>query len=181
LKVIVRETLRCRDIVKNLLDFARQETPDLEKLNPNEVVDQSLNLIEKLPQFRNIELVVKKGDKMPPILGDPRQLQQVILNFLMNSTEAMRGKGKIKLTTRYDRRHDRCVIMVEDSGPGIPENLRDKIFEPFFSTKGTNGLGLAVSWGIVERHKGTIEVEMSDSGGALFRIVLPSYKKGQSQ
>lgn len=174
-QVIIRETLRCRDIVRNLLDFARQETPKLEELDAAKVIEQSLALIERLPQFRDIEITVERSKKTPPILGDPRQLQQVVLNFLMNSAEAMHGRGAIKLKTEYERRNDKCYIIVEDNGPGIPENLKDKIFEPFFSTKGTNGLGLAVSWGIVERHKGIIEVEMSESGGALFKIVLPAY------
>jgi signal transduction histidine kinase len=70
-----------------------------------------------------------------------------------------------------------CCISVEDDGPGIPENLIDKIFEPFFSTKNTNGLGLAVSWGIIERHHGTIEVDTADSGGAIFRVLLPAMNR----
>jgi PAS domain S-box-containing protein len=176
LKVIIRETFRCRDIVKNLLDFARQETPKMEKLDINKIVDRSISLVEKLPEFRNIKLELDKGEGIPFIEGDPHQLQQVLLNFLVNSAEAMKGKGVISLTTDYLRRSDRCYIIVEDNGPGIPENMIDKIFEPFFSTKGTNGLGLAVSWGIIERHRGIIEVEMSESGGALFRIVLPAFR-----
>jgi two-component system NtrC family sensor kinase len=175
LKVIIRETLRCRDIVRNLLDFSRQESPKLEKIDPNQIVDQSLLLIVKLPQFRNIEIKEKLKAKIPTIQGDPSQLQQVLLNFMLNSAEAMQGKGSITITTKYDRKHDKCIIAVEDTGPGIPENLRDKIFEPFFSTKGTNGLGLAVGWGIIERHHGTIEVDKTKSGGALFRIILPVY------
>ncbi len=174
LKVIIRETLRCRDIVKNLLNFARQETPRLENLDLNSIIDHSLALVHKLPQFQDIDLKVEKSKKSPLIKGDPRQLQQVVLNFLMNSAEAMKGKGIIKITSDYRHKKDKCLLIVEDTGPGIPENLKDKIFEPFFSTKGTNGLGLAVSWGIIERHKGVIEVEMSKSGGALFKIVLPA-------
>ncbi len=179
--VIIRETLRCRDIVRNLLDFARQEAPKLEDVNPNDVIDQAMALIAKLPQFINISIDKKQKVDIPYIQGDPQQLQQVVLNLMLNAAEAMGGKGKIKLTSEYDRRHDRCIIMVEDNGPGIPENLIDKIFEPFFSTKGTNGLGLAVSWGIVERHHGTIEVDMAAGGGAVFRIILPALynkKKG---
>ncbi len=175
LKVIIRETLRCRDIVRNLLDFARQETPVLQKLDPNKVVDQSLSLVEKLPQFRNITIQKNMTASMPQIQGDPRQLQQVILNLMLNAAEAMKGKGTIILATAYNRRLARCIISVEDNGPGIPENLIDKIFEPFFSTKGTNGLGLAVSWGIIERHRGIIEVNMTENGGAIFRIVLPVF------
>lgn len=173
-EVIIRETLRCRDIVRNLLDFARQEAPKLEDVSPNQVVEQTLSLLTKLPQFRNIILQKKLDENIPHIQGDPQQLQQVILNLMLNAAEAMDMKGDIALTTGYDLRHDKCIIMVKDSGPGIPENLIDKIFEPFFSTKGTNGLGLAVSWGIVERHQGTIEVDMAENGGAIFRIVLPA-------
>jgi signal transduction histidine kinase len=86
----------------------------------------------------------------------------------------MNENGVIKLSTAYDRQQGRCLIAVEDNGPGVPPNLLDRIFEPFFSTKGTNGLGLAVSWGIIERHRGVIEVENIPGGGAVFRIVLPA-------
>lgn len=181
-KVIIRETLRCRDIVRNLLDFARQESPKLENVDPRNVINQALSLIEKLPQFRNINIQKNIETNIPHILGDSQQLQQVILNLMLNAAEAMHGKGSILLTTSYDRRHDRCTILVEDDGPGIPENLIDKIFEPFFSTKGTNGLGLAVSWGIIERHHGTIEIDMADNGGAIFSILLPAtYLKNESK
>jgi PAS domain S-box-containing protein len=175
LKVIIRETLRCRDIVKNLLDFSRQENPKLEKLNLNKVVDQTLALVKKLPEFRNIEMTRQHYVNIPGIQGDPHQLQQVLLNFMLNAAEAMKGQGKIGVITKYDKRQNKCIIVVEDNGPGIPENLKDKIFEPFFSTKGTNGLGLAVSWGIIERHLGTIEVDRSESGGASFSIIFPAY------
>lgn len=97
------------------------------------------------------------------------------MNLMLNAAEAMNGKGTIVITTEYDRKGDNCVIAVADGGPGVPENMVDKIFEPFFSTKKTNGLGLAVSWGIVERHRGTIEVDRSEAGGAVFRVVLPAF------
>jgi len=177
LKVIVRETLRCRDIVRNLLDFARQENPRLEPLNPGDIVYQAFMLVDKLPQFRNINLEVKKDEFLPAIEGDPQQLQQVILNLLLNAAEAMEEKGWISIFIRYIQLDDKVVITVEDDGPGIPENLVDKIFEPFFSTKGTNGLGLVICWGIVERHQGTIEIEKSDIGGARFNIILPVYEQ----
>ena len=86
----------------------------------------------------------------------------------------MKGQGRIELITDYDTVEDKCVIAVDDDGPGIPEELFDKVFEPFFSTKGTNGLGLAVSWGIVERHHGTLEARRSHTGGARFEIILPA-------
>ncbi len=174
ISVIIRETLRCRDIVRNLLDFARQDTPNFEKINPNLIVDQSVSLLERLPQFRNIGIEVNKKEELPLIQCDPHQIQQVILNLMLNAADAMKETGKIILTTDYERWHNRVIISVEDNGPGIPENLIDKIFEPFFSTKGTNGLGLAVSWGIIERHRGIIEVDTAVGGGAIFRIILPA-------
>lgn len=173
LQVIVREALRCRDIVRNLLDFARQDAPKFEKSEINAVVAQALRLVEKLPQFRNISLDRSFSTDLPKIKCDPHQVQQVLLNLMLNAADAMDSKGEILITTDYERRQNKCVIAVEDNGPGIPENLIDKIFEPFFSTKGTNGLGLAVSWGIIERHGGVIEVDIADSGGAIFRVVLP--------
>ncbi len=173
LKVIIRETMRCRDIVRNLLNFARQEDPQFQKVNPIDVVEESLRLVEKLPKFRNIT-IDKKIKKIPPIEGDPRQIQQVILNLMLNAADAMKEKGTITIKTEYNRRKDQSIIAVQDSGPGIPENMFDKIFEPFFSTKGTNGLGLAVCWGIVERHHGTIEVDTPENGGAIFQIIFPA-------
>jgi len=177
LKVIIRETMRCREIVRNLLNFARQEAPRLETLSPNEVVNQAIMLVERLPQFRNINIEKRLECEVPTIRSDPGQMQQVILNLMLNAAEAMKEKGTIKLVTEYDQRHDKCIISVEDTGPGIPENLIDKLFEPFFSTKGTNGLGLAVSWGIIERHRGTIEIDMAEGGGAIFKIILPAFTK----
>ncbi len=174
LRVIVREALRCRDIVRNLLDFARQDDPEFEEVDPNSIIDRSLVLVERLPQFRNITFEKVRTEDIPTIRCDPHQIQQVLLNLMLNAADAMKGKGRIVLTTEYDRKRNRCVIAVEDNGPGIPENLIDKLFEPFFSTKGTSGLGLAVSWGIVERHGGIIEVDMAEPTGSIFRVVLPA-------
>ncbi|ROL57394.1 PAS domain S-box protein [Bacteroidetes/Chlorobi group bacterium Naka2016] len=173
--IIIRETLRCRDIVRNLLDFAKQSTPKFEIVDPNSIIKQSLDLISRLPQFKDIEIEVLLEEKVPQIKADSKQIQQVILNFLINAADAMKYKGKITISTEYYRQQKKCVISVEDTGPGIPENLMDKIFEPFFSTKSTSGLGLAVSWGIIERHHGTIEVDTAPTGGAIFRILLPAY------
>jgi PAS domain S-box-containing protein len=178
--IIIRETLRCRDIVRNLLDFAKQYTPKFEIVDPNKIVNQALDLVHRLPQFKDIEIVVYLDEKIPKIKADAKQIQQVILNFLINAADAMKYKGKITISTEYYRQQKKCIISVEDTGPGIPENLMDKIFEPFFSTKSTSGLGLAVSWGIVERHHGTIEVDTAPTGGAIFKILLPAYFEFES-
>lgn len=175
IQIIIRETLRCRDIVRNLLDFAKQYTPKLEVINPNEIIFQSLELIHRLPQFKDIEIIVQTEEKIPKVNVDSKQIQQVLLNLIINAADAMKYKGKITIGSEYFRQQKKCIISVEDTGPGIPENLMDKIFEPFFSTKSTSGLGLAVSWGIVERHHGSIEVDTAKSGGAIFKIILPAF------
>jgi signal transduction histidine kinase len=96
---------------------------------------------------------------------------------MLNAADAMKEVGVINITTAFNKKQDHCVISVEDSGPGIPDDLKSRVFEPFFSTKGTNGLGLAVTWGIVERHRGTIEVDDVAGGGAIFRVVIPARGK----
>jgi len=177
IKVIIRETLRCRDIVRNLLDFARQDKPIFQITDLNQIINQTLSLVSRLPQFRDIKINTILYDKIPKVESDPKQLQQVLLNLMINAADAMKLKGNLIITTDYFKNKNMCCISVEDDGPGIPENLIDKIFEPFFSTKNTNGLGLAVSWGIIERHHGTIEVDTADSGGAIFRVLLPAINR----
>jgi len=175
IKVIIRETLRCRDIVRNLLDFARQDTPKFEVTDCNTIIEQSLFLVERLPQFKDITIEKDLEKNLPKVKADFKQMQQVIINLLINAADSMKYKGKINISTEYTRKDNKCSISVEDSGPGVPENLIDKIFDPFFSTKGTSGLGLAVSWGIVERHHGTIEVDTAENKGAIFKVIIPAY------
>lgn len=179
IRVIIRETLRCRDIVRNLLDFAKQDIPKLEVLNINNIVEGVLQLVHRLPQFKDIYFDVRLIPSNVNIQGDMKQIQQVLLNLMLNAADAMKYKGKITISTGFEKGKEKAIISISDTGPGIPENLMDKIFEPFFSTKGTSGLGLAVSWGIIERHNGTIEVDTTEEGGATFRILLPIYKSSQ--
>jgi two-component system NtrC family sensor kinase len=176
LKVVLRETLRCRDIVRNLLDFAKQDEPHFETLSVNTVIDSTLKLIRKLPQFRDIEIEVRADEDIPPVRGDLLQFQQVIFNLLSNAAEAMDRKGRIVISTSAvsTRRKTTCVISVKDHGPGITEEIREDLFRPFFSTKGSSGLGLAVCWGIVERHGGVIEAVNDADGGAIFSVSLPA-------
>lgn len=171
--VIIRETLRCRDIVRNLLDFARQDKPNLQLVDLNFIIEHTMYLVNKLPQFKDIKINKVLSQNIPKIYIDLHQMQQVLLNFLLNAADAMHYIGEIIISSDYDESKNECILSVEDNGPGIPENLIDKIFEPFFSTKGTNGLGLAVSWGIVERHGGKIEIDTPENFGAVFKIVLP--------
>lgn len=176
LKVIIRETLRCRDIVRNLLDFSRQDRPSLEKNDVNNIVNMTLDLLKKLPQFKNIQIKPKLSSNVPLVLADLKQIEQVILNLFINAAEAMKYTGIINIKTVYDESKEMALIEVEDSGPGIPDSMISKIFEPFFSTKNTSGLGLAVCRGIIERHNGKLSVRMSFTGGAVFTVSLPVIK-----
>jgi len=176
MKVILRETLRCRSIVKNLLDFSRQEAPKLEEIDPNDVVEKTLVFVRRLPQFKEIDITVNLDEDLPEVSGDSNQLQQVILNLLANAAEAMKKKGNIEISSSLDENGKNCLITVTDNGPGIPDDVKENLFQPFYSTKGSSGIGLAVCWGIIERHSGTIEVSNNPRGGARFDIILPCIK-----
>jgi signal transduction histidine kinase len=113
-------------------------------------------------------------DHLPEITADPQQLQQVFFNILLNSVDAIPEGGKITVTTRYDENSKTVVVVLRDTGKGIPAELMEKIFQPFFTTKGKGtGLGLAISKRIIEEHSGAIEVANQLSGGVAFTITLP--------
>ena len=174
LEVIIRETKRAREIVRGLLDFAR-ETPSVKTaLNVNDVIRQTTQLLGKREAFQNINIVEALDEDLPPVNGDRNQLQQVLVNLSLNACEAMPDGGTLLVGTSGNG--DQVVIEVTDTGCGIkPEHL-DQIFEPFFTTKpvgkGT-GLGLSVSYGIVQQHGGTLEVESEPGKGTTFTIRLP--------
>ena len=179
--VIIRETLRCREIVRHLLDFAKQTRPRMGVANLNELIDNTVALVSRLAIFRDIDLENALDPGVPGVQGDQHQLQQVILNLLVNAAEGMEGRGWIRIVTGWAPDRRECFAEVSDNGPGIPEDTVGKIFEPFFSTKSTTqGLGLAVSWGIVDRHGGRIEVRNRTKGGAVFRVILPASEEERS-
>ncbi|MHC4859067.1 MAG: two-component system sensor histidine kinase NtrB, partial [Planctomycetota bacterium] len=173
-QVIIRETLRCREIVRNLMDFSKPRDPYMQEADLNKVVERTVGLVERFPVFSDIRIVRGPDESLPTVSGDPHQLQQIVLNLLVNAAEHMPEGGKIEISTGFVVDGTACYIRVADTGPGIPEEMLGKIFEPFVSSKtATHGLGLAVSWGIVQRHGGTIEAGNCEEGGAEFRVVLP--------
>jgi two-component system NtrC family sensor kinase len=179
LGLIIRETKRAREIVKGLLDFAR-ETPQVKtQVNINELVRQTTLLLGKRDALQDIQLVEALTEPLPHVLGDKNQLQQVLINLALNACEAMPNGGTLMLAT--SSADGRIVIEVADTGCGIKREHLDKVFEPFFTTKpvgkGT-GLGLSVSYGIVEQHGGTLEVDSQERKGATFKITLPAVQCG---
>jgi two-component system NtrC family sensor kinase len=175
LDLVVRETTRVREIVKGLLDFARQSPSAREPLDVNEVVRQSTALLRNQKDFQRVAIDDDLQADLPPISGDRNQLQQVLLNLLLNACEAMPDGGTLAITT--GARGGEVVITVADTGSGIKREDLQRIFDPFFTTKpvgkGT-GLGLSVSHGIIHQHEGTIEVESTEGKGSTFTVRLPA-------
>lgn len=173
---IVIQANRCRDIIRGLLDFSRQRHPDKTLCNINTLLQGCLSLVENQVIFHNIDVVMNLDPSLPLIIVDPSQIERVFLNLIINAAEAMEGTGTLTITTRVDVLNHNLDIDVRDTGPGIsPENI-GKIFDPFFTTKETGhgvGLGLAISYGIVEEHQGTLTVRSNPGEGTMFTVSLP--------
>jgi two-component system, NtrC family, sensor kinase len=180
LEVIVRETKRCREIVKGLLDFSRQTPVKRQPTDVNEVVQHAATIVTNQLALNRVTLTVDLAEGLPRVLGDGNQLEQIVVNLLVNAADAIEGgAGRIKVETRLvEPRSDQPWVSIEisDSGHGIPSENLPHLFEPFFSTKGTRGtgLGLAVTWGIVAGHGGTIRAENAPEGGSRFTVHLPA-------
>ena len=182
LDLIMRETKRVREIVKGLLDYAR-ETPSVKtRLDVNDVIRQTLLLLGKREAFQNIYVVEDLGEKLPAVWGDKSQLQQVIMNLVLNACEAMTDGGTLVVSSTTDGEH--ALVQITDTGCGIKRENLDRIFEPFFTTKpvgkGT-GLGLAVSYGILQQHGGTLKVQSEVGRGTTFTISLPPERTAQAE
>jgi len=176
LETIAKEATRCRDIVRGLLDFARQRKLQIENIDLNQILDEVLSLALKQPSFQKVEIVKTLDPSLPLIGGDPVQLKEVFLNIVSNAGEAMPDGGKVTVSSRFNNRGGNIEVTIRDTGLGIaPENL-NKIFMPFFTTKkigqGT-GLGLAIAYGIVKMHRGSIDVESKQKEGTIFVVKFP--------
>lgn len=178
LENIVQQTTRCRNIVRGLLDFARQRKPDKKQWDIHSLIERTLSLVENQAPFQNIQIVKEFKQDMPMILVDPDQIQQVFMNILINAADAMSKNGGI-LTIKTDIKDGMAEISFADTGCGMTKEQLSKLFTPFFTTKepgkGT-GLGLAISYSIIQNHNGDIEVESELGKGSIFRIKLPIEK-----
>jgi two-component system, NtrC family, sensor kinase len=173
-EVMVHETIRCREIVKRLLDFARQTKPQKRLANINTLIENIILLVRNQASFRSILIEKNLADEIPESLVDPDQIQQVFVNIILNAAEAMTKGGQLTVSSSVSANRENIVITIADTGPGIPEDVRERIFDPFYTTKehGT-GLGLSISYGIVEQHGGVIGVESRMGKGSVFTIQLP--------
>ena len=173
---IVKETTRCKDIVKGLLQFARPNEPEVIQININATLDETLSLLESQSVFQNITIKKQFSGNLPPVVADSAQLQQVFMNIVLNGAEAMDGNGKFTIKTSLGRDKKNIHIEFADTGHGIKEEDKIRLFEPFFTTKevgkGT-GLGLAISYSIIQKHEGTIKVKSQVSKGSTFTVIIP--------
>ncbi len=176
LELIVRETSRVSTIVRGLLDFARESKPQKRPCNVNELIQYTLSLVERQSVFQNIQISKNLDVQLPIILLDGNQIQQVFMNVLLNSADAMPNGGCLTISSSWAPSDSFVKVKFSDTGCGIPEENLNKIFDPFFTTKSAKkgtGLGLAVSYGIIERHRGKIEVQSEMGKGTTFTIQLP--------
>ena len=170
---------RCARIVRTFLAMARQQPPQRGPVALNDVITAALDITGYAVRTSSIEMTLNLSDSIPPILADADQLHQVLLNLIINAQQSLQDQPaprRISVSSSFDPGDDVLRIVVADNGPGIPENLRVRVFEPYFTTKPTGiglGVGLAVSLGIVEAHGGTLTVDCPQSGGAVFTITLP--------
>jgi two-component system NtrC family sensor kinase len=176
LEKIVIQANRSRDIIRGLLDFSRQRKPDKTLCDVNNVLKECVSLLEKQAVFLNVQITSNLDKKLPSTIIDPSQIERVFINIIVNAADAMDGKGKLNLVTRFDP-VDNCIeVEFTDTGHGIAKENLEKIFDPFFTTKDTGhgvGLGLAISFGIIKEHNGTLSVESEVGKGTTFIVRLP--------
>jgi two-component system NtrC family sensor kinase len=178
LTLIADEAARCAQIVSGLLNFARQTPATTVRADVNEIIDRTVQLLEKQVSVRNIRIERDLDRSLPAIDIDRNKIQQVFSNLTINACEAMPEGGSLRVRSRMSRDGTEIVIAFADTGVGIPKENIPKLFDPFFTTKsfGT-GLGLAVSYGIVRQRGGTIEVRSEVGRGSTFTVRLPLEEK----
>ena len=177
LSTMERETARCGDIVKNLLDFSRQSKTTISTHAIMDILDKAIVLLAHDLEINNIQLKLEIQPNLPDVKCDFKQIQQVFLNLIHNASEAMPDGGTLTLSARPCHNNKMVEVTVSDTGYGIKKEDRKNIFEPFFTTKKEGegvGLGLAVVYGIITGHKGSIDVESEPEKGTSFYVRLPT-------
>ena len=173
----MRKIRHIDNIVQNFLQYSRPSKLKMQKVIPSDIVDASIQLVRHRFKSCGIEVNLKRPEWMPEILADPDQLKEVFVNLLVNASEAMVGGGLILIEEDVSQVEPfglTVTVRISDNGPGIPEAIQEKVFEPFYSTKeeGT-GLGLSISIQIIGKHKGIVDLKSKEGEGTTFTISLP--------
>jgi two-component system, NtrC family, sensor kinase len=173
---VLEDAERCRDTVKELLEFARQTKYSQRPQDINRAINRTLFLLENQTLFQNIDVEKYLDPELPMVHSDIQQMNHLFMNIILNAAQAMAGRGDLKVKTSTLPDKDQVRIEISDTGPGIPDDILPHIFDPFFTTKqegeGT-GLGLSLVYGIVKNQGGTIKAQNVPGGGATFIIDLP--------
>jgi PAS domain S-box-containing protein len=189
LKTIERQGMHCKQIVENLLRFARFGEGNTASCDVNDAIREVVNIVHHTLEMETIDLNMDLDDTIPVVRGDSRELQQVFLNLINNACAAMKKGGTLTIHSEFLQKENKAMVLIQDTGHGIKKKYIDRIFEPFFTTKpegeGT-GLGLSVTYGIVSKYGGIIDCKSSPAGfqndantahGTLFTIKLPVFNK----
>jgi signal transduction histidine kinase len=179
LEIIDKEVDRCTRIVDGLLDFSRPKAKTKGRVVLNALVEETLFLLKHHQRFKRLTVTRELDPALPTTTGNSEQLTQVLMALMLNAVDAMDDRGKLTIRTGRSLYHnDEVLLEIEDNGIGIPRADQSKIFEPFYTTKppgrGT-GLGLSICYGIVEEHRGRIEVDSQPGRGSIFRVFLPAH------
>jgi two-component system NtrC family sensor kinase len=174
--IMGRETMRISKIVRNLLAFARRSKLERREHSINELLIQSLELVNHRLSMAEIDIDLRLDPHLPNLMVDAGQMQQTFMNLILNAAEAMGKSGTLTVSSAMRPDGKSIAVTIKDTGPGIPAEILDKLFDPFFTTKeegqGT-GLGLPVAHGIVHKHGGTIKVRTKVGEGSEFEVILP--------
>lgn len=182
LSLIAEETARCSQIVRGLLEFARQSPPQKDFTDINDLLERTVTLLENKASFQNIKIIKNFEPNLPLIRLDRSKIQQVFWNLMVNACEAMPKGGQLTIGTRLAANKQAIEVSFMDNGVGIPAENLHKIFDPFFTTKASGtGLGLAICYGIIQQHQGLIEVRSEVGRGTVFTLILPLETKNNTQ
>jgi len=176
LELIECESRRCGEIVRNLLTFSRSSPMNLQWVDLNQVIDRCVRLVQHQTELNNVQLQPQMAEELPQVQCDAAQIEQLLLALIMNAVDALPHGGNLWVRSRMVPEIGAVQLEVQDDGVGIPESILPNLFEPFFTTKEKGhgvGLGLAISKGIVERHRGRIDVDSKPGQGTRFTITLP--------
>jgi two-component system NtrC family sensor kinase len=174
LRKIEEHVERARKVVHSMLGFARKMEPRLEDVDVNQTIMQTISMLQNYSRINNIDIISDLDLGIPIIASDQSQLQQVFLNLITNAIDAISKDGRIDVVSRRDK--DTIVVEVTDDGPGIPEDRRRKVFDPFYTTKDTGkgtGLGLWVSYDIIAKMGGAIQLKSEVGVGTTFTVSIP--------
>jgi two-component system NtrC family sensor kinase len=174
LEMSLSETERLSEILRNMLSFSKPEEEIRRPIDVNELLEGITLFVDKQMREANIDIETRFEREIPKVMGSTNQLRQVLLNIIRNAKEAMPQGGILSLETM--REDERVIINIKDTGIGISEEIQNKIFEAFFTTKTAVkgvGLGLSVCYGIIKDHGGEIRVESEEGKGSTFSVLLP--------